>query len=194
MLLITWCQQSQVSGIEFLCIARVHTHTDPSGLFSHSFCVLRATFPAAFGLRHLPSPLPGTYRVCVLGGRLGMWSISLQVTLKSSSWWHSQGGERHPFTPQPLGMATSSASCNMGIGLMFHGSAAISSSFTIVSFSALCVLGSPGRRRETRVGEDSLGLWLQHQGGGWRGDRRGSQVFCFPRQLSAQTSLLALLS
>lgn len=46
----------------------------------------------------------------------------MQVTLKLSSWWHSQGGEGHPFAPRLLGRARSSASCSRRIGLIFRGS------------------------------------------------------------------------
>lgn len=55
--------------------------------------------------------------------------------------------------------------------------------------SALRTPRAEGEREEWEK-EDSWWLWLQHQRGGWRGERRGSQVFCFPRQLSTQTSLI----
>lgn len=48
--------------------------------------------------------------------------ISLQVTLKSSSWWHSQGGDGHPFPPRVLGRVRSSARSSRGVGLIFQGS------------------------------------------------------------------------
>lgn len=99
-----------------------YTHIRPFGLFSSSFCTLLSTFAAVLGLLILPSPLPGTHRVCVLGGRLGMRWISLQVTLKSSSWWHSQGGDGHPFPPRVLGRARSSARSSRGVGFIFQGS------------------------------------------------------------------------
>ena len=96
-----------------------HTHTQPSqpSLFVH----FHPPFPADFGPWVLPSPLPGTHRVCVLGGKLGMRWISLQVTLKSSSWWHLQGGEGHPFPLRLLGRTRSSASCSRGVGLIVLG-------------------------------------------------------------------------
>lgn len=92
-----------------------HAHT-PSG----SFYALPAFFPSCLG-PWVPPLLPGTHRVCVLGGKLGMRWISLQVTLKSSSWRHSQGGDGHLCPPRLLGRTRSSARGRRGVGCIVLG-------------------------------------------------------------------------
>lgn len=67
-----------------------------------------------------------THRVWVLGGRMGIRWSSLQVTLKSSSWWHWQGGDAHPLPRRLLGRASSSVSCSRDPGLIFQETCATS--------------------------------------------------------------------
>ena len=73
------------------------------------------------GTPGFPLSSPGTHRVCVLGGKLGMRWMSLQVTLKSSSWRHSQGGDGHLSPQRLLGRTRSSASRRRGVGRIVLG-------------------------------------------------------------------------
>lgn len=81
-----------------------------------------------------------THRVWVLAGRLGIRWSSLQVTLKSSSWWHSQGGDSHPLPRRLLGRASSRVSSSRDPGLIFQGTSyATSSLCPVATFSVPCV-------------------------------------------------------
>lgn len=119
---VSLCQQhrrpSQVWATEFVQGLTRHPRTPPH---STSF--------------YLGALALATYRVWVLGGRLGMRWSSLQVTLKSSSWWHSQGGDTHSRPHWLLGRASSSASCSRYPGLIFQGTPCATSSLrTVASF------------------------------------------------------------
>lgn len=121
-----------------------------------------------------------THRVWVLGGRLGMRWSSLQVTLKSSSWWHSQGGDAHPLPHRLPGRASSSPSCSRYPGLIFQGTSWATPSLlrAVASFSVSSSWRwrRPGSGRDGREEEDSEGLWPHRWKAHWRGGRRGSQV------------------
>ena len=92
-----------------------HTHTHPLACSQALFTHFQPPSPAAWD-PGFPLSSPGTHRVCVLGGKLGMLWMSLQVTLKSSSWRHSQGGDGHLSPPRLLGRTRNSASRRRGVG------------------------------------------------------------------------------
>ena len=86
--------------------------------------------------------------------------ISLQVTLKSSSWRHSQGGDGHLCPPRLLGSTRSSASRRRGGGRIVLGPQATSACSAVASLSSLCASGSSGPGEAARGGraEGSMGL------------------------------------